>query len=355
MGVDADFSGHDSGQPRHFGGVGEHVLTVTRSVFQLAHQPDDLRVQIVQPELERDSPALFPDFLFGFVLDLLDDLFDPGRMDAAVDDQPLDGLLRDLAPIRIETRQDDRAGRVVDDEIHAGGELQRADVPALASDDPSLQIVARQIHDRYGGLDGVLGRAPLDGFGDVVFGAIDGRLTCLGIEPLQQIGGVVTRFALHLLDEEIPGFLRREPGNAFELALLRGDQLLVPGGGGRRGFLAFAQRPVARVQLFFEPLDGRLSFAEHRFAAREGLFERGRLLAFLARLPIRFHQDVVGLLFRLERRLFLHRLGVAFSLLDDAKRLLFRAADRFRGNPLAVRHPRDEHSGTRHDGNDEVD
>ena len=78
-------------------------------------------------------------------------------MDAAVGDQPLDGLLRDLAAVGIEAREDDRAGRVVDDQVDAGGELERADVAPLAADDASLQIVARQIDDRDGGLDRVLG------------------------------------------------------------------------------------------------------------------------------------------------------------------------------------------------------
>ena len=87
-------------------------------------------------------------------------------MDAAVGDQPLDRLARDLAAERIEAREDDRARRVVDDQIDAGRQLERADVAPLAADDAPLQVVARQIDDRDGGLDGVLGGAALDGVGD---------------------------------------------------------------------------------------------------------------------------------------------------------------------------------------------
>ena len=52
----------------------------------------------------------------------------------------------------IEAREDDCAGRVVDDEIDAGRLFERADVAPLAADDAPLQIVARQVDDRDGGL-----------------------------------------------------------------------------------------------------------------------------------------------------------------------------------------------------------
>ena len=104
--------------------------------------------------------------------------------------------LRDLAAVRIEARQDDRARRVVDDEIDAGGELERADVAALASDDAALEIVARQVDDRDRRLDGVLAGAALDGLRDVVLGAVDGRFARFGVETLEQVRGVVPRVGL---------------------------------------------------------------------------------------------------------------------------------------------------------------
>ena len=102
VGIETDFSGHDAGQPGDLGRVREHVLTVTGPELQPAHQTEDLRVQIVQPELERDGRAFLPHLLVGLVLDLLDDFLDAGRVNAAVGNQALDGLLRNLAPIGIE-------------------------------------------------------------------------------------------------------------------------------------------------------------------------------------------------------------------------------------------------------------
>ena len=80
-------------------------------------------------------------------------------MDAAVGDQLLHGQPGHLAPDRVEAREDDRLGRVVDDDVDAGGHLEGADVPALAADDPPLHLVARQVDDRHRRLDDVLGGA----------------------------------------------------------------------------------------------------------------------------------------------------------------------------------------------------
>ena len=240
--VEADLPRHDAGQPRDLRRVGQHVLAVAGAVLQPAHQPQDLRMQIVQAELERDRRAFLAHRLVGLVLHLLDDLLDARRVDAAVGDQPLDGLLGDLAAVRIEAGQDDRARRVVDDQVDAGGELERADVAPLAADDAPLQIVARQIDDRDGRLDRVLGGAALDRLGDVVLGAIDGGLARFGVEALQQVGRVVARVAFDLLDQQLLGLVGRQAGHALELVLLLRDELLVLRGGGGRGCLALGRR-----------------------------------------------------------------------------------------------------------------
>src|SRR5262245_3261153 len=143
--VEADLLRHDAGEARDFGGVREHVLAVAGAELQAAHQPQDVGMQIVQPELEGDRGAFLAHLLVGFVLHLLHDLLDAGRVNAAVGDEPLDRLLGDLAAVRIETGEDDRTRRVVDDQVDPGGELEGADVAALASDDAALQVVTREI------------------------------------------------------------------------------------------------------------------------------------------------------------------------------------------------------------------
>ena len=91
-------------------------------------------------------------------------------MNPAVGDEGLQRDPPDLASHRVEAREDDGFGRVVDDEVDAGHLLERADVAAFSADDPALHVVARDVDDRDGRLGGVVGSDPLDGNADDVAG-----------------------------------------------------------------------------------------------------------------------------------------------------------------------------------------
>ena len=249
--------GHDPGEEGDFLRVVEHVLPVAGAELQAAHEPQDLRMEVEEPELEGRGLAFLADRVLHLDLDLLDHLLDPRRVDAAVGDQALDRLARDLAAERIEAREDDRPGRVVDDELDAGGGLERADVAALAADDASLEVVARQIDHRHRSLDRVLGGAALDGVGDDLLRADGGGLARLGLEALDEIGGVAARVGFDVLEEELAGLVGGETGDALQLALPFGDQLVGAQlrGGGRR-FL-FGERRRLRAQLLLDAVAGR--------------------------------------------------------------------------------------------------
>ena len=69
---------------------------------------------------------------------------------------------RNLAANRIVARDHHRFGRIIDDDIDAGGGFDRADIAALAADDPSLHLVGRQRQHRDRSLGDELAGQPLD-------------------------------------------------------------------------------------------------------------------------------------------------------------------------------------------------
>ena len=353
--VESDFAGHDAGQPRDFRRVGEHVLPVARAVLEAAHQAADIGVQIVEAEVERDGFTLLAHRLVGLVLHLLDDLFDARGVDAAVGDQAFDGLLRDLAAVGIEARQDDRAGRVVDDEVDARGHFERADVAALAPDDAALEVVARQIDHRHRRLDGVLGGAALDGLGDVVLGAVDRCFAGFGVEALEQVGGIVARLVFDLLDQQLFGFVGGEAGDALELVLLAGHQLLVFADRGRGRLLPIGDGPIARADLLFEAVEPGLALVERRVALAERLLHGGGLLPLLQRLALGVHHQLVGLLLGVEEGFLLEGVGVALSVPDEAGGLVLGTADGVGGDAFAVCHPPGKHRAGYHHRDGQVD
>src|SRR4029079_5534703 len=140
--------------------------------------------------------------------------------DPSVGDEPLDRPPGHFAAVRIEAREDDRARRVVDDQVDAGGELEGADVAALAADDAPLHVVARQIDDGDGGLDGVVGGAALDRLRDDAARALAGVLAVLALDALDERLALARGVSFHRADERLLRLVLREAADALEIAPL---------------------------------------------------------------------------------------------------------------------------------------
>src|SRR5215207_7203794 len=154
-------------------------------------------------------------------------------MDAAVADELLERESSHLAPHRVEAGDDDGVRGVVDDDVDARGELERADVSSLAPDDAPLHLVVRQRDRGDGGLGGVLGGDPLNGqrydLLRLALGVAAGALANLA-DPVRGLG---LRLLLHPLHELVSCVDRRHPRERLQPAPLLTDhlvQLLLPVG-----------------------------------------------------------------------------------------------------------------------------
>ena len=144
--VEPELGGHDAGEMRDFLRVMKDVLTVARAVLHATDQADELDVEPVRAHLVRRLLAHVLDGGVDFLPRLLDHFLDAPRMDASVGDELRERDARDLAAHRIEARDHHRIRRIVDDDVDAGRELERANVSPFAADDPPLHLVVRQRH-----------------------------------------------------------------------------------------------------------------------------------------------------------------------------------------------------------------
>ncbi len=119
-------------------------------------------------------------------------------MDPPVLQELLERQLRDLPPDAVKAGQDDRAGRVVDDEVDAGQVLEGADVAALPADDPSLHVVGGEVHDRDRRLGGVTGGEALHADREDVANAALGLPLGLLLDLADPARGVVPCLLLDL-------------------------------------------------------------------------------------------------------------------------------------------------------------
>jgi hypothetical protein len=363
--VQPELARHQPGDVAALDRVLEHVLRVTVAVAQLPEQLGELGVGPRQPELVERLVGRLAHGALDLGLRLGHHLFDARRVDAPVGHQLLERQPRHLAPHRVEARDDDGLGRVVDDEVDAGRLLQGANVAPLAADDAPLHFVVRQVHRGDGALLDVVARVALDRDAHHALGPALGLLA----------GGVFDRLGLarrappHLVDELRgqlpPRLLAAHARDDLELAPLLAHQLhrlllfaahlrLAPG----QLRLALGQEPVALDQLAVAPhrldvarLERPLLFAQRVVAPRRPLLLRlpprrlgvAHLFGLGPRLRLGLRLGALRQLGRLEPRLLPERLGVEVGLLAqglglllDGLRLERRAGARLVEQPLGL-------------------
>ena len=195
----------------------QNVLAVAGAVLETAQELDELRMDVREADLGNRVLAGLPDLLVEVAHGPLVDLLDPRRLDPAVLHELLEGHPRRLAAHGVEAREHDGLGRVVDDDVDAGGGLERADVPSFAADDPPLHVLARQREDADARLRRLLGRDPLDGDRHDLPGTFLALLpgTLLDLTHLGHRAAL--RFVDHLRGEQVPGLVRGHPRDALQL------------------------------------------------------------------------------------------------------------------------------------------
>ncbi len=146
----------------------------------------------------------------------MDDLLNPRRLDAAVLDELLHGELGHVAAGEIVAGDDDDAGRVIDDDVHAGGCLEGVDVAALLADDLALHVVGRELHHRGRGFRSHLGGVALHRLGHEVLGHLLGLLLDLRLHQLDLRGVVAGELFLELVVESLLGLLGAQLGHLLQ-------------------------------------------------------------------------------------------------------------------------------------------
>ena len=213
----AELGRHDPGEVHDLERVLEDVLAVARPVAQPAEDLDELLVELAAVRLEDRLLARLADVILELRLREVVHLLDPRRVDAPVLDQLLERHPRHLAAEPVERREDDRLRRVVDDEVDAGQVLERADVAALAADDPALHVVGGQLDDRDGRLGRVARGDALERVGDEGPGAAPRLGPRLLLQLADAAGELVPDQVLRALEQLVLRLGDGQPGDPLEL------------------------------------------------------------------------------------------------------------------------------------------
>src|SRR5580704_8358602 len=123
-------------------------------------------------------------------------------------------------------RNYDRLRSVVDDDVDAGGGLDRADIASFAADDAALHLVVGQRDYRNRALGDELARQPLDRYRDNSLCATIGLFARLFLDNSNVLGSVGACRSDHLFHQRALGFLTRQAGDGFELGASLVDMCL---------------------------------------------------------------------------------------------------------------------------------
>src|SRR5436305_11023529 len=121
----------------------EHLLPVAGAKSQDSEMADDLRVKTLEADFENRALALLLDPLQDLLAGLGHDLFDACWMNAAVDYELVQRDPCHLAAHRVETADDHRLWRVIQDEVDSSRLLEVADVADFFSVVPYFAIIGR--------------------------------------------------------------------------------------------------------------------------------------------------------------------------------------------------------------------
>ncbi len=133
---------------------------------------------------------------------------------------------RHFPAYRVEAGNDDRLGRVVDDEVDSGGRFDGPDISSLPADDASLHFVGGQRHNADGFFGDEVSGIALNGQGQNLLGLLVGGFPSFVLDLLDPLCGIMTGLALHSLHEVFFGFFGAHPRNFFQPIRLLQDQLL---------------------------------------------------------------------------------------------------------------------------------
>ena len=162
---------------------------------------------------------------FQFLGHLFNYFFNTARMNPSIADKLQKRQPGNLTPYWIKTRQNDGLGSIVNNDIYAGGRLDRPDIPAFASYYSALHFIIGQGHHGDGLVCDIVAGVSGNRQGKDVLSFPVSLHLHLVFNLGQLLTGIHPRFAFQGFHEHSFGILLAYPGNARHLKPLFADQL----------------------------------------------------------------------------------------------------------------------------------
>ena len=241
-------------------------------------------------------------------------------MNTAVGDEVLEGNAGGLSTNRIEAREDNRLGRIVDHEIDTGNLLEGADIATLAADDATLEIVGRNVHRRHRDFGRMIGSAPLDSERENLLRLLVAFSTDLLLRLADNGRRLMRDLAANLIEQLTVGIIACELRDALKLIGLLCKEILEL----TRALLDLAS--LAR-ELVLALIKRVIPAIEGLFALHHAILEDAKLLFTLLLFVLCGLTMLDDLFFGLEQGFLLEGFCLSLSITDKGLGFLVSGLD----------------------------
>ena len=310
IGINAQLGCHDRAHVRNLERMLEDILAKRSSIAQSTERLDEFGVQIVNTGIERCLFTGLAHTLLNKIGSLVVHLLDAGGMDTTICNQILEGYASSLATNRIEARENNGLRSIVNDKIDARDLLKRTNVTAFATDNPTFEIIGRNVHRSNGGLCRVIGSATLDGKRNDLLSGLVALCTNLLLGFADNGCSLMGNLAANLIEKLAMSVIARQLGNALELGSLLGNQLI------KLTRTLFNLTSLAR-KLMLALIESIITAIEGLLTLHHAVLKRTKLALALLFFILRGLLMLNNLLFSLEKSFFLQRLCRALRIADD--------------------------------------
>ena len=260
--------------------------------------------------------ACFLDFLIQLLLSFFYHFLNAGRMDTTIIDEFFEGHTGHFPTNRIESGNDDRFRRIVDDEINPSEGFQRTDIAAFAANDPAFHLIVGERNNSDRRFSNLIGSTALDSKGN--------NFPCLGLSciagflfhVLDEFGLIVLDFFLDTVKQFLFGFVTGQSRNSFEFPYLFGIK-------GIDTFLGFAQTVALFQKFFFLFLIGIHLAVDIFFLLDEAAFALGQFCPALLVFPFHIRTHTMDFFLGFNKKFLLFGITGFFCFCNDLACLFF--------------------------------
>ena len=309
--VKTELGSHNPAKSGNLDRVGKDVLTERGAVTKGTESPYKLGVKVVDAGVESSLLSSLTDALVDKRFSLLIELLDAGGVNTAIGDEVLESHASRLATDRVEARENNRLGGIVNDKRNTGNLLKGTDIAPLATNDTALEVIGGNVNGSHRDLAGLVGSAALNRGGNDLPGSFVGLGANILLALAENLSLLANRLRPHAVKKLSVSLLAGKTCDALKLRGVLGLERIEVD-------LALIKLALKARELMIAAIERLIATIERLLTLHDSALHRLELTLALLLFCLRCLLDGKNLLFGLENSFLLCGFSLVSGLGGDA-------------------------------------